>query len=238
MDVFHPPTPNNQASEPNVETETEIEPVEPETEPVIEVEVQSLADAVEDLEKTGCTVTQVTQIEGFSNQAEMLVEYPDFKKIALKKEIVFQYIQGEYGILVIPYENSFIVWIPDDAEFEEAQGFEKLEIQSSTAEYETASTSWRITLRIKNAGTRSAKINSVFINEVGCQENNYGVSSAPNAGWGTSLPNTGAELDLGQSTTIYLYIDEGYGSLSRGTTINIKLHSTGGMDYIKLVQLP
>jgi hypothetical protein len=36
---------------------------------------------------------------------------------------------------------------------------------------------------------------------------------------------------------INFYIDLGYSTLSAGTTINIKVHSAGGMDYIKLVEL-
>jgi hypothetical protein len=35
---------------------------------------------------------------------------------------------------------------------------------------------------------------------------------------------------------INIYIDN-YGFLSSGTTVNVKLHSAGGMDYIKLVEL-
>jgi hypothetical protein len=30
----------------------------------------------------------------------------------------------------------------------------------------------------------------------------------------------------------------GTSTLSSGTTVNIKLHSAGGMDYIKLIRLP
>ena len=238
MDIFSPPSSISQTSETNVVTETQVEPVEPEPATIAEVEVFSLDDAVDDLEKSGCIVTIVTQIEGFSNQAGMLLDYPDFKKIAVKQEIVFQYTQGEYGILVIPYENTFIVWIPDDAEIEEEQGFEKLEIQTGYAEYDAVSTSWRVTLQLKNSGSKSTILNSVFINDVICLEENYGISSSPNNGWGTSISQSGDELEPGQSTTIYLYIDVGYNHLTSGTTINIKIHSSGDMDYIKLIRLP
>jgi hypothetical protein len=36
---------------------------------------------------------------------------------------------------------------------------------------------------------------------------------------------------------INIYVDMGYATLSAGTTINIKVHSAGGMDYIKLIVL-
>jgi len=42
----------------------------------------------------------------------------------------------------------------------------------------------------------------------------------------------------GQTIYINLLIDyEAYKSLSSGTTVNIKIHSAGGMDYIKLIEL-
>ncbi len=48
--------------------------------------------------------------------------------------------------------------------------------------------------------------------------------------------NTGLSLRAGETGTINVYFARG-GTLSAGTTVNVKLHSTGGMDYIKLVRL-
>ena len=46
-------------------------------------------------------------------------------------------------------------------------------------------------------------------------------------------------LTSGMSGTINIYISSGKATstLSPGTTVNIKLHSAGGMDYIKLTEL-
>jgi hypothetical protein len=44
-------------------------------------------------------------------------------------------------------------------------------------------------------------------------------------------------LTAGQSGPISIYVSSAYGNLSPGTTVNIKLHSAGGMDYIKLIRL-
>jgi hypothetical protein len=70
------------------------------------------------------------------------------------------------------------------------------------------------------------------------------VTAAPLNDWGVSFLDTGVTLIPGQSTTIYVYVDTppsavtALASLSSGTTVNIKLHSAGGMDYIKLIKLP
>ncbi len=45
------------------------------------------------------------------------------------------------------------------------------------------------------------------------------------------------KLDSGEADTVVLWVGLNYLTLSSGTTIDIKLHSAGGMDYIKLVQL-
>ena len=63
----------------------------------------------------------------------------------------------------------------------------------------------------------------------------------------TNLPVAGLSINAGESRTVKLWIypgtvpagpgTEAARYLSSGTTINIKLHSAGGMDYIKLIKL-
>jgi hypothetical protein len=48
---------------------------------------------------------------------------------------------------------------------------------------------------------------------------------------------TPVPIGSGAAGTIFVWIGSGYKTLSSGTTVNIKIHSAGGMDYIKLVQL-
>jgi len=117
--------------------------------------------------------------------------------------------------------------------------FEKIEIQSGYAIVDpSTNTGWNITLVLKNTGTTTTTLNGFFVNDMPVQE--YGITSALDLALdtdnGVNCLQTGEVIETGDSTTIYVLI--GAGNLSSGTTVNIKIHSSGGMDYIKLVRLP
>ena len=120
--------------------------------------------------------------------------------------------------------------------------FEKVEIQTGYATFNSTSTDWTVTMVVKNSGSADATINLAFLNDVPCA--NYNQTSAPANNWGVSFADTGVTLQPGESTTVYFYVDTPptgvteLANLSAGTTVNIKLHSAGGMDYIKLIKLP
>lgn len=124
--------------------------------------------------------------------------------------------------------------------------FEKVEIQTGYATYDATNTIWTITMAIKNSGSADATINMAFLNDVPCGAANYKVdaTNVTATEWGVSFLAAGVTLKPGQSTTVYVYIDNPCSGvselafLSAGTTINVKLHSAGGMDYIKLIRLP
>ena len=124
--------------------------------------------------------------------------------------------------------------------------FEKVEIQTGYATYDSASTMWTITMAVKNSGSADATINMGFLNDVPCTTGNYHVTAVNVTAneWGVSFPETGVTLQAGESTTLYVYVDNPpsgitqLANLSAGTTLNVKLHSAGGMDYIKLIRLP
>jgi flagellin-like protein len=122
--------------------------------------------------------------------------------------------------------------------------FEKVEIQTGYATYDSALTQWNVTCVIKNSGSADATINMVFLNDVPCPTAGYGVSGPALNNWGTDIPAIGVTLKAGQSATQHVYIYNPPSVvtelqfLSAGTTVNIKLHSAGGMDYIKLIRLP
>jgi len=122
--------------------------------------------------------------------------------------------------------------------------FEKVEIQTGYATYDSVADQWTITLVIKNTGSADATISMVFLNDIPCETANYGVNSAPTNSWGTDIPTDGVTLQAGESATKHVYIANPCSNiselenLSSGTTVNIKLHSASGMDYIKLVKLP
>ena len=113
--------------------------------------------------------------------------------------------------------------------------FEKVEIQAGTCELDTVDGNWTITLKMKNTGTATATLISAFINDH--EVIAYGASGALAGETATNMTTTSTSIDSGASWIIELYIDDTYRTLSSGTTVNIKIHSAGGMDYIKLVEL-
>ena len=113
--------------------------------------------------------------------------------------------------------------------------FEKVEIQTAICTYNNSDTSWMIEMKLKNTGTAPSSMVACFINEVEVQ--NYNTNSVVANGTSTSLNPTATTISSGDTLTVYFYVDLGYSTLTAGTTVNIKTHSAGGMDYIKLVEL-
>ena len=122
--------------------------------------------------------------------------------------------------------------------------FEKVEIQSAQCVKDTNTTSpvyWKITLTMKNSGSATSTLNNVYVND---QVATYS-TSAPTANTYlyANLNSTSTyqkTIQSGQTDTITIYVGTGWPTtapLTSGTTIDIKIHSAGGMDYIKLVQL-
>ena len=130
--------------------------------------------------------------------------------------------------------------------------FEKVEIQSGYATIiTTAGTNvgdWILHLELKNTGSATSTLIRVFVNDVPIDPLNYGFvidGTTPDdlgaALMATDMPkdstSTGGTLPIesGQPATVEVYIDSTL--FSSGTTLNIKIHSAGGMDYIKLIRL-
>jgi flagellin-like protein len=121
--------------------------------------------------------------------------------------------------------------------------FEQIEIQSAICYKEIPPIAtdyyWNVTMTLKNTGTQDATMISAFINEqevdVYGQDDTFDGS---NAVWATSM-NTTTYITSGDSQIVFFYIanDKPDTTLSSGTTVNIKIHSSGGMDYPKLIEL-
>ncbi|MCW3988745.1 MAG: DUF4352 domain-containing protein [Candidatus Bathyarchaeota archaeon] len=112
--------------------------------------------------------------------------------------------------------------------------FEKVEIQSAiVTKPPTGSGNWTIQLKVKNTGTATATLISAFVNNI--EVSPYDITFAL-AGQIATNQTTSTSITSGGSFVINVYINN-YSTLSSGTTVNIKLHSAGGMDYIKLVEL-
>jgi len=118
--------------------------------------------------------------------------------------------------------------------------FEKVEIQSAICTYDSTGKYWKIEIILKNSGTKTATLTNVFVNDVLAGYGTYvpsGVGDSIVADVDASAPRP---IKSGATNTITVKIDDDpddYIELSSGTTINIKIHSASGMDYIKLVQL-
>ena len=119
--------------------------------------------------------------------------------------------------------------------------FEKVEIQSGVCSKEDnvligdpSDDYWKIEIKLKNTGTATATLIGVFVNEVE-------VSAYEATGYtaGAAVTNmTEAETIVsGDTGAIEVYIACDYELYTSGTTVNIKIHSAGGMDYIKLITL-
>lgn len=113
--------------------------------------------------------------------------------------------------------------------------FEKVEVQTG---YSTAiAGGWDVQLELKNTGSATSTLLRAFVNDVLIPETNCGNNTIIAGECSTDMVWAGTSITSGNYTTVHVYISNTYGTLSAGTTINIKLHSAGGMDYIKLVEL-
>ena len=118
--------------------------------------------------------------------------------------------------------------------------FEKVEIQTGYS-VKNATAGWELILDLKNSGSAAATITTVFVNETPLNATDgtgYGASDfvADNIAVDFSIA-TGITLESGESSTTKIYVPLGYKHFSSGTTLDIKLHSANGNDYIKLIKL-
>jgi hypothetical protein len=117
--------------------------------------------------------------------------------------------------------------------------FEKIEIQSGICVWNGTEDYWDITLKMKNTGTAAATLIGVFINEI--EVDAYNATNPADGEAVTDMLAT-ETVTSGSTSTIHIYIDCVGGTtqwqdVTAGTTVNIKVHSAGGMDYIKLLEL-
>ena len=94
---------------------------------------------------------------------------------------------------------------------------------------------WTISFILKNSGTSTASLLSVFINEVEVDAYN---TTAVAGQWTTDMVNP-LTIASGESVSVNVYVSSSKAgiSLSSGTSVNIMFHSSAGMDYISLKEL-
>ncbi len=112
--------------------------------------------------------------------------------------------------------------------------FEKVEIQTAICRKSTSPAQWNVTLSLKNSGTEAATLTNLFIN--GVEVDVYGTTSITDDQAGTNM-TASTSITSGATETVIVYIDDTWETVSSGTTVNIKIHSAGGMDYVKLIEL-
>jgi archaeal type IV pilus assembly protein PilA len=112
--------------------------------------------------------------------------------------------------------------------------FEKVEVQTAICRKDASSGNWTITMNLKNSGTEAATLTNLFIN--GVEVDVYDASTVADDQAATNM-TTSTSITSGATEQVLVYIDDTWETVSSGTTVNIKIHSAGGMDYIKLVEL-
>jgi len=113
--------------------------------------------------------------------------------------------------------------------------FEKVEVQSGVCKWDDAKSEWKIEIRLKNSGTTTATLIGVFVNDI--EVNGYTYTDPCPANETETDMTTSKIIESGATDTVMVYIDDDWESVTPGTTVNIKIHSAGGMDYIKLITL-
>lgn len=115
---------------------------------------------------------------------------------------------------------------------------EKVEIVHVSCVY--SSDTWIISLSLKNTGGSDIRIEKCFINDL--EVDSYGEDVPEQGKSSTDLPKGGLLLSSGESASITVYIDGpgssiGYGHLSPGTSINVKLITSSGVVLSRVVEL-
>ena len=118
--------------------------------------------------------------------------------------------------------------------------FERVEFQSASCSRQTTDgdTYWKIELRLKNPGTATVSFASISINDK--EGKRFGQDDNMMEGTATSM-TIGDTLDIGMTKAYNIYIDDQYPSpaipYSSGIMVTLRLHSAGGMDYFRSLEL-
>ena len=94
---------------------------------------------------------------------------------------------------------------------------------------------WTLSFTLKNSGTHTASLLSVFINEVEVDAYN---TSAVAGQWTTDMTSP-LSITSGMSVDVNIYVSSSKAgfTLTSGTMVNVKFHSAAGMDYISMKEL-
>jgi flagellin-like protein len=130
--------------------------------------------------------------------------------------------------------------------------FEKLEITYATVAWNDAGGYWTVTLKVKNTGSADTKIDDIILNGVTIQDvkdsNKYAnwtsnPSSAPSVTpGGNKCSPVSIALNSGSEVYIVVAIPNGAkmgsSTATSGLSLELKLHTSGGKEYPKILTLP
>ena len=121
-------------------------------------------------------------------------------------------------------------------------GFEQIQITAAYVEG-THADGYNITVIVKNTGTSPATVDYIFING---RPHAITSTGTLNTGAGSPWPSVSAitfsegnnVLDAGEEETITIEISADSDDFAPGQSVEVKIHTTGGKEYPKLVVLP
>ncbi|MCR6668957.1 MAG: DUF4352 domain-containing protein [archaeon YNP-WB-040] len=130
--------------------------------------------------------------------------------------------------------------------------FEKLEIVYSTVAWDDTGKYWTVTLKVKNTGSADTKVDDILLNGVTIRDVGngtkyadwkYAADSAPTVTPGSSkCASVSIPLNSGSEVYIVVAIPDGAkmgsSTATSGLSLELKLHTSGGKEYPKILTLP
>ena len=118
--------------------------------------------------------------------------------------------------------------------------FERIEIQSGVCLGQTTNggTYWKIELQLKNPGTVTVTFTGISMNDIEIKR--YDHDGNMIQGTSTSMVKD-ETLDIGRFKVYSIYIDDEYPSsvspYTSGVIVTLRLHTAGGMEYMRTMEL-
>ena len=118
-------------------------------------------------------------------------------------------------------------------------GFEKLETLSASPSYDYVTRTWKISLVVKNIGTRPCTITQVYANEAALSP---GVVNPMPGNGGTDVLSCGVSINQGATVKFNIYCRQGgqsqpFTELVGRQTLLIKFTTAEGIEYVKICEL-
>ena len=95
-----------------------------------------------------------------------------------------------------------------------------------------------ITITLKNTGTATSTLYALYVNNIAATlDQTAPIGQRDDITTDLNVTATSTKIESGVEDVITVWVGVNHATLSSGTTVNVKIHSAGGMDYIKLIEL-